>query len=422
MGRPKREYTVGDYWLGKRRDGKSPEIWQITSYNPANRQIRYRSTRTASLDEAKAQLHVFVEEERSKGPQQPEVAKVIFLLFRYWDEHGRHADSAAQIASSIRQFIGFLMQDEATPDVTVAQLNKQLFERFRRWRMAPHSYDVPWGNKDYRHSSPGVSGEAVQRNLDDVRAALNHNAGDMGRLPYVPKVPSVPKRFRSPPRELVLTREQMGAIIGYAAYDIASLRWILLMMGTLIRPEAGLAMDPRRQHKPAHGILDLHPPEWPHTTKVNPVVPVIPELEPWLLAWAENPHKPVLSRKRWWRTLRKNLGLPKEAVPKTIRHTVATRLLGMRVGNEELEVALGHRSLKRTSRVYAKYDPDYLANVYKALSTVWQDYCAAAKEWLAVHSLSTPKRGQDLTVVENRSILRTSMVGGDGLEPPTLSV
>jgi hypothetical protein len=60
----------------------------------------------------------------------------------------------------------------------------------------------------------------------------------------------------------------------------------------------------------------------------------------------------------------------------------------MRVPFNEIETALGHLVLKRTSRVYAKYDPDYLLNVSKALSTIWQDYCGAAQEWLAVHSLS----------------------------------
>jgi integrase len=420
VARETSEYVYGDYWLDKRRDGKSP-CWQITSYEPGSRQVRYRSTGCRGLEDAKGKIHAFVERQRAKGPQKPEDAAVIPLLFNYWDEHGRNADSAGQIASSIRQFIGFLMQDEATTDVTVAQLNPQAFERFRRWRMAPHSYNVPWAGKEYAHSSPGVSGEAVERNFSDVRAALNHNAGQ-ARLPWVPKVPSVDRRYRSPPRDLVLSRKQMGAVIGYAAYDIEALRWVLLMTGTLIRPEAGLAFDPRRQLDETGGIVDLHPPAWPQTDKHNPVVPVIAELAPWLLAWRENPHKPVLSRKRWWRTMRANLGLPAAAVPKTIRHTIATRMFHLKVPFEEIETALGHRVLKRTSRVYAKYDPAYLTRAAEALSIIFADYCSAAKEWLAVHSLSTPKRGQCLTVVKNGSIPSGKVVGADGLEPPTLSV
>jgi integrase len=421
MPREDSPFVYGEYWLDKRRDGKAASVWQIAWYEPGTRQVRYRSTKRTGLDDAKSVIRAHEEEIRAKGPQKPDDAKVLPLLMNYWEEHAREADSAAQIASSIRQFIGFLMQDEATPDVAVGQLNGMVFERFRKWRMKPHSYDVPWAGKDYRHSSPGVVGESVQRNLDDIRAALNHNTG--ARLPWVPKVPAIADKFRSPPRDLVFTREQMGAIIGYSAYcDIGALRFILLMMGTLCRPEAALAMDPRQQYRRDVGVIDLHPPAWPRTKKHNAEIPVIPELRPWIDAWAANPHKPVLSRKVWWRMLRKNLGLPARAEPKTIRHTLATRMRTMRIPFNEIETALGHLVMKRTSRVYAKYDPDYLLNVSKALSTIWADYCGAAHEWLAVHSLSIPKRGQSLTVLENGSNLREMVVGGDGLEPPTLSV
>lgn len=423
MPREDSPFVYGDYWLDRRRDGKAADVWQIAWYEPGTRQVRYRSTKRKSLDDARGEIRAHEERARAQGPQKPEDAKVLPLLWNYWDEHGRDADSAAQIASSIRQFIGFLMQDVASPDVTVAQLNGLLFERFRKWRMAPHTYDVPWGGKDYRHSSPGVSGEAVQRNLDDIRAGLNHNTGDNARLPWVPKVPAVNGKYRSPPRDLVFTREQMGAIIGYATCSgIEPLRFILLMTGTLCRPEAALAMSPLQQYRKDVGVIDLHPPAWPRTKKHNAELPVIPELRPWIEAWAECPHKAVLSRKVWWRTLRKNLGLPARADPKTIRHTVATRMRTMRVPFNEIETALGHLVLKRTSRVYAKYDPDYLLNVSKALSTIWADYCSAAHEWLAVHSLSIPQRGQVLTVVRNGSIPGNTLVGGDGLEPPTLSV
>lgn len=409
MPRENSPFIYGDFWLDKRRDGKAPDTWQIAWYEPGTRQVRYRSTKRTGLDAARAEIQAHEEESRAKGKQKPEDAKVVPLLFNYWKEHGTDADSRAQIASSIRQFIGFLMQDEATANVTVAQLNDLLFDRFRKWRMKPHEYDVPWGGKDYRHSSKGVAGESVQRNLDDIRAALNHNTG--GRLPWVPKVPAVPEQHRSPPRDLVYTREQMGAIIGYSACcGIEPLRFILLMTGTLCRPEAALAMDPAKQYRHELNYIDLHPPAWPRTKKHNPELPVIPDLRPWIEAWAANAHKPVLSRKVWWRTLRKNLGLPARAEPKTIRHTIATRLRTMRVPFEEIETALGHLVLKRTSRVYAKYDPDYLLNLSNALSIIWQDYCAAAHEWLAVHLLSTAKRGSNLTVLKKADIQRE--IGG----------
>jgi hypothetical protein len=45
------------------------------------------------------------------------------------------------------------------------------------WRLKPHSYSIEWLGKTFAHSSKGVSGEAIQRNLDDVRAALNYAVG-----------------------------------------------------------------------------------------------------------------------------------------------------------------------------------------------------------------------------------------------------
>ena len=45
-------------WLAKRRDGRSP-CWMVTWYDPGTRQIRYRSTGTTSLKEAKQALEAF---------------------------------------------------------------------------------------------------------------------------------------------------------------------------------------------------------------------------------------------------------------------------------------------------------------------------------------------------------------------------
>jgi hypothetical protein len=346
-------------------------------------------------------IHAFVDVQRAKDTQRPEDAAVVPLLFLYWKEHGAAVDSAGQIASSIRQFIGFLAQDPASPglDITVSQLDIPLWTRFRLWRMGPHTYEVPWFGKTHRHTSTGVVGESVQRNLDDIRAAIYHHQKN-GRLAIVPKIPSVPDQFRSRPRELVLSTKQLGAVVGYCHWDIKLLRWVLLMIATDMRPEAALAMQPQLQYRPELGLLDLHPPSWPRTKKVNPVVPVIPQFKPWLEAWATNPHAPVGSRKTAWRSLRTALGLPAEAVPKTIRHSVATRLRTLQVPAEQLETLMGHRVYRGSTGVYAKYDPAYLATATAALSIVWEEVWSEARDWIAVHLLSTPIRGHTKKVLK----------------------
>src|SRR3546814_3009906 len=92
----------------------------------------------------------------------------------------------------MRAFIGFLMQDEAGLAVTVSGMTPNLIKRFIAWRSGAHSYAVPWKGKHYNHTSKGIKGESIQRNIEDIRAALNHAANN-GRIPYVPKIPSVPK-------------------------------------------------------------------------------------------------------------------------------------------------------------------------------------------------------------------------------------
>jgi hypothetical protein len=137
----------------------------------------------------------------------------------YWKEHGTKAERPDAIACSLRLFIGFLMQDEATVHVTIAQLDRALFERFIEWRMGPHEYDLPWAGKEVSGSSKGVEGETVNSDLARVAAAINHQVG-YGRIAMAPKVPSVDKRLRSDPREYRYSLKQMGAIMAVASYDI----------------------------------------------------------------------------------------------------------------------------------------------------------------------------------------------------------
>jgi hypothetical protein len=54
MPREDSPFVYGEYWLDKRRDGKAADVWQIAWYEPGTRQVRYRSTKRKSLDEARS--------------------------------------------------------------------------------------------------------------------------------------------------------------------------------------------------------------------------------------------------------------------------------------------------------------------------------------------------------------------------------
>lgn len=394
MPRHDSKYIVGDYWLDKRRDGKSPDIWQIAT---GTRRVVYRSTHTRSLEEAKAAIDAFHAEQQAKRPQEAHEARVIPLLVTYWNERGKKAIKPDQIASSLRQFIGFLMQDEAGLNAVVTDLTPALFERFREWRMAPHEYAVPWGGKIHSHSSAGVKGESVQRNIDDVRAAILH-AEKNRRLPMAPKIANLEKRWRSQSRDNLLTIEQLGAIYWYSRHFPEQFRYFALMLGTGSRPEAVAKFDPARQLK--GNLIDTQHPDAPLTNKRNQFIPAIRPLRPILHAWAAEGAKPAKSRKTAWRTMRRALGLPADTLAKDIRHTVATELYSdASVPERQTSELLGHAgNLARTTKIYAKYRPDRMREAERALSTLWLRVAKEARKLNAVQVLTKTGRGDQITV------------------------
>jgi len=397
MSRKSSPYIVGDYWLDKRRDGKATEVWQIA--RASKRSIIYRSTHSQSLDDAKGILDAFAAKQRSLGRQDAASAEVIPLLMNYWEERGRKLINHDQTGRSLRTFIGFLAQDRVGVHAVVTDLVPTLFERFREWRMAPHSFTVPWGKSALPYASEGVIGATVQRNINDVRAAVNHAEANM-RIPVAPKIHDLAKEFDSAPRDRVLTIEEMGRIAWYCANlptkDL--FRFAALQFGTAVRPEAALAFRPGDQYH--DGLIDLQPEAAPQTKKRNAIVPAIRPLRPILAEWAASGAPPAKSRKTAWRNMRRALGLSPDVHPKTIRHTIATMLYGDRsVPEREVVELLGHDGkLARTTRIYAKYDPRRLENATRALTKLWAQVSKEARSYNADHMLTTGLRGDAFRV------------------------
>lgn len=398
MPREGSPFEYKGYWLDKRRDGKSPDIWQIAS---GTRQVKYRSTSKRSLEDAKAALIAYVKEQEARQPQSVDDALVIPTLLAYWSEHGKKAIGHQQIASSLRAFIGFLFHDKETGmNAVVANLTPAVFVRFREWRMGEHKYNVRWGDKTYNHSSPGVKGESVSRNLDDVRAALNH--AETNRRFLAPKVPAVPKRHRSKPRDRVLSWEEMGMIAWYARHFDDFGRYVALLFGTAARPIA-LAKFNIDQFDGRN--IDLHPIGAPETDKANPVIPAIRPLRLILNNWKGT--GPVNSRKRAWRTMRRTLGLSDDVVAKTIRHTITTELYtNSDVPDRQLSALLGHAApIKRTTKKYIHLRPEHMKAAAKALSDIWLRVQREANAYGAVHSLSIP-RSEGGIIIDKMTVIR----------------
>lgn len=396
MSRKGSPLIVGDFWLDKRRDGKSPDIWQIATYSDKSRSIVYRSTKRRTVDEAEPILRAYEAQARSVSQgQDARVAELLPHLFNYVRERGPDIHRIDTVKSSFRAWIGFLMQDQLGTEATVADITPGVVARFRRWRMGPHSWEVEWNNKVFRHTSDGVSGHAVQRNIEDLRAALHYAEGE--RRIDAPKLPSVDKKLRGRMPPEMLSPERLGALWAYAREDVGIWREIALMMATASRPGAAMAFDPSTQWR--GDILDLQP-DREETDKRNAMVPVIEPMRPILKAWKADPHPRVKSRKRWWRTARRVLDMPGvEAYH--IRHTISTYMDQAGVPGAQLSGITGHipasRGIARTTSAhYLHYDPRNAPEAVAALTTFFQEVARHADLWAADHLRTTPAKGKPI--------------------------
>jgi integrase len=392
------KYQVGDYWLDQRRDGRAKGIWQVARYDAASRSVVYRSTRTADVDEAQAFIHAYVERERAKAQRQdPHDARVIPHLFLYWRERGMHLANADQTQRSLKTFMGFLYQDEVGMNAVVTDLVPATIDRFRAWRMKPHAFEVDWidGPFAYR-SETGVSGDTVDRNLNDVRAAINHAADNM-RIAYAPRIRGVETKHKNPLRERVLTMDELGRIFWYARqHSPALFRFVALQLCTSVRPEAAKRFNAREQYNDRTKLIDLQPQAQARTKKRNAIIPAIRPMQVVLRAWARDSFAPVESNKTAWRNMRKALGLSADVFPKTIRHTIATMLYtDPNVPERQVSEMLGHEGkLSRTTKLYAKYDPARLREAVAALTMIWRRISREARRFGADHLLTTGRNEQ----------------------------
>jgi integrase len=400
MSRENSPYIVGDYWLDKRRDGKAPGVWQIA--RAVKRSILYRSTHCRGLDDAKGALEAYAAEQRALSRQDARDAEVVPMLMAYWNERGRKAVNHDQTARSLRTFIGFLAQDRAGVRAVVLDLGPAMFERFREWRMSPHGFELSWAGEEVKYASKGVSGATVQRNVNDIRAAVHHAEANL-RIPMAPRIRDVESRYQSAPRERILSVDEMARIAWYASHNVDLFRWVALQFATGVRPVAALQFDAARQYD-LTSLIDLQPEASPQTKKRNAVIPAIRPIRPVLRAWARDQRQAVLSRKTAWRIMRRALGLSADVHPKTIRHTIATLLYADEtVPEREVSELLGHEGkLARTTRVYAKYDPARLRNAVRVLTMLWLQVSREARKFGADHLLTTIGQGGQNIVAKVR--------------------
>jgi len=223
------------------------------------------------------------------------------------------------------------------------------------------------------------------------------------RITYAPKIKSVEEKHLNPLRERVLTEHEMARIAWYAFHFAPMFRFVVLQMVTSVRPEAAKSFNPITQYNDRLGLIDLQPEAKGRSKKRNAIIPAIRPARVVLRAWQRDGFHPVGSNKTAWRKMRSVLDLSDDVFPKTIRHTIATWLYAdPKVPERQVSELLGHDApgggLRRTSKIYAKYRPEYLAEAAIALTTIWMRISALASAYSADHLLTNGPNGKRLVV------------------------
>lgn len=318
--------------------------------------------------------------------------------------------SADPIKARIKLFTRFLEVEVAAgrvPEMLVPEhLDDKLLGRFRAWGVAD-----PIIARKKNEAGEWVDGKSrprsastVEESVIQLKAALNH-AFKARRTRYVPPLAHRTRDQVTPQRTYRLSVEQIGELLdytlrgggkyaGHADRLLPLRRYLIAAVCTLARPDAILDMNvtpAREQWMPNAKLFALNPAGRIQTKKVRPVLPVVPLLASWIEVTDEwfvcrettriDPktdeelveQHPVKSIRKAWDGARAAVGIPEGWGPKLIRHSMATILANRRVDLIELEMALGHRVLGKTSSRYAIFDPGYLATVRAGIEDVIAD-------------------------------------------------
>src|SRR5262249_21063336 len=231
---------------------------------------------------------------------------------------------------------------------------------------------------------------AARRELEDLRAAINHHR----REGLCSAIVEVVLPEASPARERWLTREEAARLL-WAAWHYREVqkgkptgrrsrqhiaRFILLALYTGTRAGAicGAALQPtvgRGWIDVARGVFYRRPEGERETKKRKPPVPLPPELHGHVGRWKRRGPRfavewlgePVSSIKKAFRAVAEDAGLGPNVTPHVLRHTAATWL--MQAGTDPWEAAgfLG-MTVETLMNRYGHHHPDYLSDARGAFS------------------------------------------------------
>ena len=287
------ELRIGEYFLDR---GRNSPNYYVFWFDRRTRQTVSVSLGTPNLEQAKLEFAKWVTinaEMRSENPQDVHLATI---FERYYEHHAKHV-----VGAGVQQRNLYLVL-KAAGNIMVSSYNLETQERIVR-ELAEAGY------------APGTR----KRILSAPRAALNW-AWKRGHIASIPPFISLPD---SPPRERILTIEEMAALWDAAESEHVRL-FFLLAIGTAARPSAILELT-TFQCDFDRRIIDLNPPARPQTRKRRPVVPMSKILQMTLSRLpvghiVRYRDKPLKKINAGWRNMRDGAALDRDVNPYSIRH------------------------------------------------------------------------------------------------------
>jgi integrase len=290
-------------------------------------------------------------------PPAPAVPTISAILDGYLADRKqvvRGYDTLENASKSLKRHLGDLEPDHLTKERV----------RFYRRRRAIEGYEV--GPAPARRRKPVKDG-TVLRELVTLRAAVKWAQHEkwITEVPYI-EVPAQP-----PPRDRWLTRHEADRLIEGAAAPHVKL-FLSICLWTAARPGAVLDLTWDRVDFAA-GRIDLGAVPG---GKGRAIIPIGQKLMPLLeaareiatcLYVIEHGSKPVKSVKTGTRAAARRAGLH-GITPHVLRHSAATWLAMGGIPLDQIARLLGHTDSRITSRVYAKFSPDYLQSAIETLS------------------------------------------------------
>lgn len=219
-----------------------------------------------------------------------------------------------------------------------------------------------------RCKAKGNSGATINRKLAAfskiMRVAKRYDPSIM--------VPPMDRQMENAPREVVLTDEQIKQLEDWPHWSHGERLLLMFLIDTGCRFSEACPQDDIHA-KPVFdltkGTVTFPDTKSPDGRKMSRTIPLTSRLKHWL-------SNGVMFKSISYSTFKKRfdeaviqLGLPKDTVVHTLRHTAATRLAAMGVDVFKLMKWMGHRSIKTTER-YVKVNQNQLAEVAKLMERV----------------------------------------------------